>query len=197
MILQTRSTLRTFACSALITFSSIATAAAAVHVLDPAKSTLEFQFEQAGAQSKGHFGKFAVELDYSPADKAASRMDVSIDIKSVDTGDEERDTTLRGTELFDAAKFPKAIFNAVKISSTAPGKYTAAGKLTIRGVSRDVSIPLTLTSVTEQGKSVVKLAGKTTVKRLDFGIGQGEWKSTEWVGNDVTVSFNLRLVGTG
>jgi len=41
---------------------------------------------------------------------------------------------------------------------------------------------------------VLYMAGKTVIRRLDFGVGQGDWKSTEWVGNEVTVTFNLRLI---
>jgi polyisoprenoid-binding protein YceI len=55
-------------------------------------------------------------------------------------------------------------------------------------------VPFTLRMATEQGKSVGYLEGKTTVKRLDFGVGQGDWKSTEWVGNDVGISYSVRLV---
>ena len=47
----------------------------------------------------------------------------------------------------------------------------------------------------EQGRAVLYMTGKTLVKRLDFGVGQGDWKSTEWVGNDVGVTFALRLTG--
>jgi len=47
---------------------------------------------------------------------------------------------------------------------------------------------------TEGGQKVVYLAGKTTIRRLDFGIGQGDWRSTEWVANEVDVSWSVRLV---
>jgi len=56
-------------------------------------------------------------------------------------------------------------------------------------------VPLTLRTVTEQGKPVSYLTGQTTIKRLDFGVGQGDWKSTEWVGDAVTVSYSVRLTG--
>jgi polyisoprenoid-binding protein YceI len=57
-----------------------------------------------------------------------------------------------------------------------------------------VRVPFTLRSATEQGRRVFYMTGKTLIKRLDFGVGQGDWKSTEWVGNDVNISFNLRLI---
>jgi polyisoprenoid-binding protein YceI len=163
------------------------------YTLDPAKSTLEFQFVQAGAQNKGKFVKFPVTLDFSPDSLGASKLDVTVDTTSLDTGDKERDDTLRSADLLDVAKYPQAHFISTQITKTSAG-YDALGKLTIRGVTRDAHVPFTFRTAQEQGKSVGYLAGKTTIKRLDFGVGQGDWKSTEWVGNDVSVSYSLRLV---
>jgi polyisoprenoid-binding protein YceI len=146
---------------------------------------------QAGAQNKGTFKKYTVTLDVA-GDKA-EKLDVVIDMTSLDTGDKERDDTLRGADLFNVAKNPQARFTSAQITKTAAG-YDAVGKLTLRGVSKDVHVPFTLRMATEQGKSVGYLEGKTTVKRLDFGVGQGDWKSTEWVGNDVGISYSVRLV---
>jgi len=67
------------------------------------------------------------------------------------------------------------------------------GKLTIRDASRDVKIPLTFKTATEGGKQVGTMTGEVIIKRLDYGVGQGEWKSTEWVDNEVTVKFSLKL----
>jgi len=158
---------------------------------DLTKSTLEYSFVQAGAQNKGTFKKYTVTLDVA-GDKA-EKLDVVIDMTSLDTGDKERDDTLRGADLFNVAKNPQARFTSAQITKTAAG-YDAVGKLTLRGVSKDVHVPFTLRMATEQGKSVSYLEGKTTVKRLDFGVGQGDWKSTEWVGNDVGISYSVRLV---
>jgi polyisoprenoid-binding protein YceI len=168
-----------------------AASASAHFTQDLTKSTLEYSFVQAGAQNKGTFKKYTVTLDVA-GDKA-EKLDVVIDMTSLDTGDKERDDTLRGADLFNVAKNPQARFTSAQITKTAAG-YDAVGKLTLRGVSKDVHVPFTLRMATEQGKSVGYLEGKTTVKRLDFGVGQGDWKSTEWVGNDVGISYSVRLV---
>jgi len=162
------------------------------YVLDPAKSTLEFTFSQAGALNKGKFTRFTTVLDFSAADLAASRLEVVVDVTSLDTGDQERDDTLRGADLFSVNKFPQARFTAAQIVKTASG-YEAVGKLTIRDSTRDLRVPLTVRTVAEQGASVCYLSGKTTLKRLDFGVGQGDWKATDQVANDVTVAYALRL----
>jgi polyisoprenoid-binding protein YceI len=162
------------------------------YTLDPAKSTLEFQFVQAGAQNKGKFTRFPVTLDFSPDNLATSKLDVVVETGSLDTGDKERDDTLKGADLLSVAKFPQARFTSTQITKTANG-YDAVGKLTLRGVSHDIHVPFSFRTADEQGKPAGYLLGKTTLKRLDFGVGQGDWKSTEWVGNDVSVSYSLRL----
>lgn len=161
--------------------------------IDPAKSSLKFAFVQAGAQNEGKFTRFPVTLDAATDGSAVTRLEVTVEMTSMDTGDKERDDTLRGPDLFAVAKFPQAHFLATQITKTAAG-FDAVGQLTLRGVTRNQHVPFTLRSVNEQGHAVSYLTGKTTIHRLDFGVGQGDWKSTEWVGNDVTVSYNVRLV---
>jgi polyisoprenoid-binding protein YceI len=169
-----------------------AAGAPAHYGLDAAKSTLQFNFTQAGARNQGAFRRFTVALDFSPDNLAASRLQVSIEMNSLDSGDQERDDTLRGDDLFAVKKFPQARFSAPQIVKTAAG-YEAVGKLTIRDQTRDLRVPFTFRTATEQGAAVGYMSGKTTIRRLDYGVGQGDWKATDQVGNDVVVSFALRL----
>lgn len=169
-----------------------APAASARYQLDAAKSTLEFAFMQAGAQNKGHFRRFTVDFEFAAATATPGRLEVTIDMNSLDTGDEERDDTLKGDDLFDVKKFPQAHFLATQFSKTATG-YEALGKLTIRNVTRDARVPFSFRSASEGGASVGYLTGKTQVQRLDYGVGQGDWKATDQVGNTATVSYALRL----
>jgi polyisoprenoid-binding protein YceI len=187
----------TVVAAALLTTTALADPAPAAkhYVIDPAKSLLEFSFIQAGAQNKGKFTKFQVGLDAAPDASTVTTLDVTVDMTSMDTGDKERDDTLRGPDLFAVAKFAQAHFVATQITKTGTG-FDAVGKLTLRGVTRDQHVAFTLRAANEQGRTVTYLAGKTTVHRLDYGVGQGDWKSTEWVGNDVTVTYNVRLVGS-
>jgi polyisoprenoid-binding protein YceI len=162
------------------------------YTLDPAKSSLEFTFLQAGAKNTGRFPRFAVTLEFPGADPAGGRLEVTVDVAALDTGDKDRDDTLRSDDLFAVAKFPKAHFLATRIAKTANG-YEADGALEIRGVTRDTRVPFTFREATEGGVAVGYLTGKTQLRRLDFGVGQGDWKATDQAGNEVTVSFNLRL----
>jgi polyisoprenoid-binding protein YceI len=183
-------------CLAAWATGAAAQAASPVHyVLDQAKSTLEFTFMQAGAQNKGKFTRFPVSFDFAPGNLAGSRLEVTVEIGSLDTGDKERDDTLRGAELFAVAKFPQAHFSASQFVSTASG-FEALGKLTIRGVTREARVPFTFRTADEHGVAVGYMSGKTSIRRLDFGVGQGDWKATDQVGNEVGVSFALRLTAT-
>ena len=170
-----------------------ATAATPHYALDPAKSSLEFTFMQAGAANKGRFARFQVALDFAAENLAASRLDVSIEMSSTDTGDQERDDTLKGADLFAVAKFPQAHFAASQINRTASG-YEAVGKLTIRGVTRDARVPFSFRTATENGAARSSCRSCSRPRRLDYGVGQGDWKATDQVGNDVAVAFTLRLI---
>lgn len=173
--------------------SATAASASVTHyVLDPAQSTLEFNFSQAGAQNKGRFRRFTTVLDFAADNLAVSHLEVTVDITSVDTGDQERDDTLRDADMFAVKKFAQARFTAAQIVKTASG-YEAGGRLTIRDITRDMRVPFTLRTATEQGASVGYMSGRTSLRRLDFDVGQGDWKATDQVGNDVGVSFALRL----
>jgi len=174
--------------------AAVAAAPVPTYTLDAAKSTLEFGFVQAGAKNKGKFPKFTVNFGFADDNLAASKLEVTINIPTLDTDDKERDDTLRGADLFDAAKFPQAHFTATQITKTAAGGYEAAGTFALRDVTRPQRVSFILRAATEQGRGVIYMTGKTLVKRLDFGVGQGDWKSTEWIDNEVNITFNLRLL---
>jgi polyisoprenoid-binding protein YceI len=180
-------------CLAARATGAAAEAASPVHyVLDQARSALEFTFMQAGAQNKGKFTRFPVTFDFAPDNLAGSRLEVVVEIGSLDTGDKERDDTLRSADLFAVAKFPQAHFSASQFVRTASG-FEALGKLTIRGVTRDARVPFTFRTADEHGVAVGYMSGKTSIRRLDFGVGQGDWRATDQVGNEVGVAFALRL----
>ncbi len=173
--------------------ASVAFAVPMKYTLDAPASLLRFSFEQAGANNNGRFGKYTADVTFGPDDLATSKIDVNIDVTTLDTGDKERDDTLKTPDLFDVAKYPKARFVSSKITLMGAGRYEAAGKLNIRNVTKDIKLPITFQTKVEKGKTVGFLTGRYTVKRLEYGVGQGEWKSTEWVKDDVLVTFSLKL----
>ena len=79
---------------------------------------------------------------------------------------------------------PQARFVATKFAPSGAGRYDAQGKLTIRNVTKDIKLPITFQTKTEAGKNVGYITGRATIKRLEYGVGQGDWKSTEWVNDE-------------
>ncbi len=156
--------------------------------MQPQDSQLSFVGTQAGAKFEGKFEKFTADIKFDPQDLAGSRFDVTIDTASVNTRDGERDDTLKGADLFDVKRYPTARYVADSFAAKGKG-YTATGKLTLRNVTKDVPIEFTF----EENGAGAWLKGTAAVKRLDFGVGQGEWKDTQTVANEVQVKFALRL----
>jgi polyisoprenoid-binding protein YceI len=171
--------------------AAVVALAAAQWSMQPKDSKLTFVGVQAGAQFEGGFDKFTADISFDPKDLATSRFDVKIDTASVNTQDDERDTTIKSADLFDVKRFPSAHYVADKFTDKGGNKYSATGKLTLRDVTRDVPIDFTF----ENKGGDAWLKGTAKIKRLDFGVGQGEWKDTSQVGNDVQVRFALRLKG--
>jgi polyisoprenoid-binding protein YceI len=184
---------RRLAAMASLAYASLSAAVCAAgpatsYSADPGQSRLEFVGVQAGAEFKGAFRKFTAAVDFAADALPSSRFDVQIDLNSVDSMDKDRDTTIRGSDIFDVAHFPTAHYVTRSISKTAAG-YTAVGALTLRGVTKDVAIDFQFTP----SAGGTKLDGSGKLKRLDFGAGQGDWKSTEWVADAVKISFSLTL----
>jgi polyisoprenoid-binding protein YceI len=158
------------------------------YTADSTASRLEFTGVQAGAEFKGAFHKFTATVDFDPEALASARFDVQIDLNSLDTMDKDRDKTMRGPDIFDIAHFPTAHFVTRSFAKTAAG-YTAVGALTLHGVTKDLPIDFQFVSTAGQPK----IEGTAKLKRLEFGVGQGDWKSTEWVKDEVKVAFSLVL----
>ncbi len=171
--------------------------AATAYTMDPSRSSLGFTANQSGGDFDGRFEKFSAKIVFADADLAGSSFDVEVDLQSVDTGDDDRDTALRSEDLFGVTKFPRSHFVATGFTRKAQGQYEAAGKLTIRDVTREIRVPFSFTTTTEGGKPVAWLKGGVTLNRLDYGVGQGDWKDTTWVENEVKVKFELRLLQDG
>jgi polyisoprenoid-binding protein YceI len=156
---------------------------------EPARSTLGFAGVQAGARFEGEFRKFVADIDFDPEHLAQSHFDVTIDMQSVDSKDEDRDTTMRGPDLFAASTFPTAHYVANTFSDEGNGRYRAAGKLTLRDVTREIPLEFTY----EKNESGAWIKGGATLERLDFGVGQGDWQGTTMVANEVEVRFAIKV----
>jgi polyisoprenoid-binding protein YceI len=179
------------ATAVVLSLAAIA-AAAANYTSDAQQSRLEFVGVQAGAEFKGVFHKFTADVDFAPESLGSSRIDVQIDMNSVDSLDKDRDSTIRGKDVFDVAHNPTAHYVTKSITKTAAG-FSAVGALTLHGVTKDVPIEFQFANQA----AGAKLSGSAKLNRLDFGVGQGDWKSTDTVGDAVKINFSLVLKPKG
>jgi polyisoprenoid-binding protein YceI len=158
-------------------------------------SQIRFTFLQQGSPVEGRFKAFTADITFDPDKLAKSLVDVRIDTGSIDTGHKDRDTLLRSAAFFDVDQWPGARFQSERLRHVKGDAYEAQGELTIRGVTKPVVLPFTLTIGAQPGapdrlRALAK--GELKISRLDYGIGQGEWAATKTVGDQVVIDFDLQ-----
>lgn len=167
--------------------------AAAQQQLLPAQSDVGFTFKQMGVPVEGRFKKFDAQISFDAAKPAANKVAFTVDIASATLGSPETDAELPKAPWFNTAKFPQATFASSAFKPLGGGKFEVTGKLSIKGQTRDVVVPVTMT----QAGAVTTAAGVFPIKRLAFKIGENEWADTSLVADDVQVKFKLTLSGVG
>ncbi|TAH46611.1 MAG: YceI family protein [Betaproteobacteria bacterium] len=174
---------------ALLSTLAVAGAAHAVEYnqVQADKSQIGFGYQQMGVSMDGRFKKFASQLRFDPAAPTAGRAAIEVDLASVDTGSAEGDDEVAQKTWFNTKAFPTARFESTAVKALGANKYEVAGKLTIKGTTKDVVVPATFTP---QGNAGV-FDGSLTIKRGDFSIGEGAWKAFDIVANDVTIKFRI------
>ncbi len=150
-------------------------------------STLTFTATWSGSAIDGRFKTWSADILFSPEALDRSKLTVAIDTASVDTGDAQRDQSLPSGDFFDTAEHPKATFTATKFRKSGEGKFVADGTLDLRGVKKPLSLPFTL----KIDGDTATARGVTTLDRTTFGVGQGEWASTDEIAAKVKVSFSI------
>ena len=151
-------------------------------------STLGFATAWSGQTLTGRFDKWRADILFSPQALERSKVTVAIDVASVDTGDQQRDAALPTDDWLDVAAHPQAVFTAERFEKAGPERYVAHGRLTLRGVSRPVDLPFRLHITGDKAEA----SGVTSLDRTAFGVGQGEWQSTDQIPAKVTVSVDLK-----
>ena len=162
-------------------------------VLVPQAGKIVFTGTQAGAPVQGTFSDYDGRVCIGSGDSADSRIRVSVRTASVDTQLPELDEALRGPDFFDSARWPQAVFESESVKPLGQGRYQVTGKLTLRDVTREISVPVRFTPA---AGGDARLAGRLSFERLDYHIGLGQWADIGWVGNrvEVTVSGALKPV---
>lgn len=151
-------------------------------------STLAFATAWSGQSIRGRFDRWTADIVFSPEALDRSKVHVDIDLASGNTGDAQRDAALPSADWLDAGAHPKATFTATRFTAAGEGRYVAHGQLTLRGISRPLDLPFRLKIDGDRAE----VRGVTSLDRTTFGVGQGEWTSTDDIPAKVTVTVTLK-----
>ncbi|MGQ3891361.1 YceI family protein [Legionella sp. CNM-4043-24] len=157
----------------------------------PEESQLSFTATQNNAPVSGQFKSFTTDLLVDLEQLNNSHVEIVVDINSLSASYADLKDTLMTADWFNTSLFPKAVFKASEFEKTGDHAWLAKGTLTIR----DKSVPVTLTFTSRDitpNKCIV--TGSTVIKRSAFGVGQGDWASTDEIKDDVTVNFTITAV---
>lgn len=153
--------------------------------LDSSKSSVTVTFKQEGVAVPATFKNVSGAIDFDPANPANSKAQIAVALTSFDLGEPEYNKEVQKKEWFNSAQFPQATFVSTEIKSAGAGQLTLKGKLTVKGKALDVSMPV---AFKQEGK-VQTFEGQLPIKRLYFNIGEGEWKDTDMLADEVVIKF--------
>lgn len=142
---------------------------------------------------RGRFNKFSGTFEIEEQNPAASKVDVTIDVASIDTGDDNRDNHLRSPDFFDAPQYPNITYKSTKIEKLSNEQFRVTGNLTIHGVTREVPLEVTYEGQTKdmQGQRLAAFSAHTSISRKDFGLNwnvaleSGGWLVSDKVNIDL------------
>lgn len=162
-------------------------------VVEP--DALTFVSIQAGAPLQGTFHEFDANicLDIEHPDQPG-HIEVSVDTASVDTRLPELDEALKGPDFMGSTQWPRATFISDSIEPLGDNHYKVRGDFTLRDVTRTIEVPFEYKPSVDG--AAPRLEGNTTIKRLDYQVGQGEWSDTRWVEDEVILRFSVQLTNS-
>jgi polyisoprenoid-binding protein YceI len=165
--------------------------------IDRSHTNVTFSIRHFFTPVVGKFTAYTIDLNFNPNDLANSNVVVDMDVNSVNTNNERRDSHLKNPDFFNADVFPKMTFSSTSISKTGENQFLMRGNLTIKDVTKQVEIPFTLLGVADhpsrENTEVAGLEGSFKLKRLDYGVGTGDWVSTAVVADELTVDLFLSV----
>jgi polyisoprenoid-binding protein YceI len=172
-----------------------ATLSAETYVIDKNHSDASFQIRHFASKVRGRFTDFEGTIQADPAKPEASSVVFTIKAASIDTSQPDRDKHLRSADFFDAEKFPEITFKSSKMTPAGKDKYDVTGTLTMHGVSKEITLPVTFlgTMKDPRGNEIASFELQTKLNRKDFGINWNRALDNGGVmlSDDVDVEINL------
>jgi polyisoprenoid-binding protein YceI len=173
----------------LVVFASFANAAVETYKADPAHSSVDFSIRHFFSKVTGRFQKFNATLTVDREAMEKSEVKATIDVSSIDTNQEKRDTHLRSADFFDATKYPTMTFHSKSWKKVNENEFDVLGDLTLHGATKPVTLRVKSLGF-GPGMKDTQISGweaKTTIKRSDFGITTG----APAVGEEVEIQINV------
>ncbi len=159
---------------------------------DKAHTFIEFKVNHQGlSEVPGFFRDFTGSVNYNAADITKSTVEFTAQMTSVDTGIAPRDKHLRSADFFDVEKFPEMTFKSTKVEKKGKGMIVT-GDLTLKGVTKSVSIPFTIAGwlpASERSGGKMGISGETMINRKDFGVNYDQ----KLPGGIAVVSDNIKV----
>jgi polyisoprenoid-binding protein YceI len=182
-----------------VLFSSPARAQASTWDIDPAHTAVEFSVRHMMVSTvKGQFEKVKGTLELDDKDVTKSKVEVTVDLDSVNTHEPKRDGHLKSADFFNTAKFPTATFKSTKVQKAGKNKLKVTGELSLHGVTKPVVLEVegpTGSYKTPFGTMVRGVHATAKLDRKDFGIGWNKVLDSGGVlvGNEVSLELNAEL----
>ena len=148
---------------------------------------LGFTARWNGEAIEGRFSRWRAAIRFSPDDLPKSTIRVTVDLASADTGDGQRDDSLKSNDFFDVGSHPSAVFAARDIRHLGGDRYEARGTLDLRGASKPAAVRFTLRIDGDKAR----VTGTARIDRTAFGVGQGEWAATDAIAAVVDIAFSF------
>lgn len=158
--------------------------------LDEAHSNIGFQYQAMGATLDGEFPQYQADIQLDPAKPEQANILLDVVTAKTDAGNPDATAEVGSPLFFDSRRYPAARFASTRVQPQGNGRYLVEGKLSVKGITRPVRIPVMLKT---EGKNQ-RLTGTFKLNRLDYKIGEGMWADTSALANEVRVAFSLLLI---
>ena len=167
--------------------------------IDASHTTVGFSVKHFFTPVQGQFDDFEIDLQYDEVDPSQSTVSARIAVASVNTNNDRRDEHLMSADFFEAEAHPTITFESTSVRDAGNGDLVATGDLTIKGITREVELPITLLGIQEipsemqemlgGSKKVASFGAELAIDRGDFGVGTGSWAATLVVGGEVKIDL--------
>ena len=190
-------TRKLFAAAVLTTLAALPLQAES-YKIDPSHSEVGFTIRHMVSNVRGRFNDFSGTVDMDPKAPQKGSVEFSVKTTSIDTGNADRDKHLRTADFFDVEKYPEITFKSDSVKPAGKNKYNVTGTLTMHGVSKKVTLPVTFNGEGKDpwGNTRAGFETATKLDRKEYGIVWNKAIDNGGVllGDDVNVSINLETV---